>query len=404
MSPPIFARRIINLMKNRTEAVMYVPMLILLLGNFPTITMAQSNKASALAASTAKEPTNITGVEIFSDRPKSFNPLTATNEELSIYGLPTRPDGQADRKAYAQWERAMAALKYRPSAKLEAKPYSSREMMPAHQPSAIYGLPTQYGAYNWSGAAVTNKNKTWNKSTSFDYVSSVFNVPAAQPPFGACSNGITGPFYEVSWNGIDGISAGGDVLQGGSDSYADCTHSLQTGTYFGWVEWYPSYPILELTCGTEANPPSCPVFPGDDFYVVTMGAAGCAEQFVFVEDITSGWGGTYGLTWLNGPCLVGNSAEWIVERPAYSCGNDGICYYALANTVFDFFDNSYAEDGHGTQFYSGSQGTTTDIFTMLDDSGNIETEFVEAGSAGYQGKYSLWFQNENCAYSDGCTP
>jgi hypothetical protein len=394
-------------MKNRTIAVMSIGMAVLLLCSLPQVAAAQSEAGRAIFATAPKELTNIAGVSIFADRPKGFNPLTAANEELSTYGLPERPDEQADPKGYAVWQRGMVALKYRPAAKLEAKPYSSRNLMPANGVSAasIEGLPTSLGSLNWSGVANTNKLTAWNKNRSFDFVESVWNVPAAQPPFLACTNGITGPFLQATFAGIDGVTAG-DVIQGGSLAIADCNDSLQTGEYIGWVEWFPSYPTLEIECNYGAGYVPCPVNPGDDFYVITFGAAGTSAQNVFVEDITQGWGGTFNLSYVTGPGLVGSSEEWIIERPAYACGpkDADSCLYALSNYIFDFFDFSSGNDGDGKQFYPGSQAATTNLITMFDDSATIPISFVEAGNAGYQGKYSIWFQDENCAYSGGCTP
>jgi hypothetical protein len=120
-----------------------------------------------------------------------------------------------------------------------------------------------------------------------------------------------------------------------------------------------------------------------------------------VEDVTQQWSGTFGLTYQSGPGLVGNSAEYIVERP---CCN-GSDYYPLGNYVWEFFDDSFALDGKQTIFYPGNTGSTTAIITMLadDDATQISSpDFY--GSSGNQGKYSFWMTDENCAYSGGCTP
>ncbi|MGA7633717.1 MAG: hypothetical protein WCB11_23395, partial [Terriglobales bacterium] len=74
-----------------------------------------------------------------------------------------------------------------------------------------------------------------------------------------------------------------------------------------------------------------------------------AEQFVFVEDITQQWSGTFGLTYQSGPGVIGGSAEYIVERPC--CNGDN--YYPLGNYVYEFFDYSFAYDGNGTLFFPG---------------------------------------------------
>ena len=64
----------------------------------------------------------------------------------------------------------------------------------------------------------------------------------------------------------------------------------------------PKHPILEIDCSTNV---ACVVNAGDDFYVVTIGA-NSLKQYVFVEDITQGWGGLFELDYVSGPSLVGS--------------------------------------------------------------------------------------------------
>jgi hypothetical protein len=357
---------------------------------FSTLAVAQrigAEERNAIFASASKDATNIPGVTLFAAPPKGFNPLNATNRELLSYGLPQRPDKAVDAKGYDRWERMMLAAKNRANAsKLELKPYSSREMMQAKTSakSELDGT-VSYGSYNWSGIANFNALTKWNNKTSFDFVVSYFNVPVAEPPFNACLNGITGPFYEVTWNGIDG-AFNGDVVQGGTLSYADCSGGL---AYFGWVEWFPSYSIIGVFG----------VNPGDDFVAVTYGAPGTSTQNVFIEDITLQVYATVSLPWASGPGLVGQSAEYIVERP--SSGG----FLPLTNYIFDFLGYNYAYDGAGTLFYPGNSGTHTAIFTMYADDGvtPISAPFLY-GTAGNAGRYSVMMEDENCAYSGGCTP
>ena len=244
--------------------------------------------------------------------------------------------------------------------------------------------------FNWSGIANTNHNTRWNTSSSFDEVESVWNVPVSNHPFGniPCSDG---PWFDVTWNGIDGFN-NGDVVQGGSANYWDdggCGGPVQT---YGWIEWFPSYSILAINAF---------VSPGDDFWVITYGAPGFANQNVFVEDITQQWSGTFNLAYVQGPGVVGSSAEYIVERPCCVGSNE----YPLGNYVYEFFDYSFAYNGHGTQFYPGSTSPLTYIITMVADDGStpISRPFYY-GTGGLQGKYSIWMADENCANSGGCTP
>ncbi|HUB01758.1 MAG TPA: hypothetical protein VL983_03695 [Terriglobales bacterium] len=390
--------------KKRVLNAITLATVILLIACFSAPALAQSNAAAAVApfSASVKQPTSVAGISILADRPTGFNPLTASNAELGRYGLPQRPDSQTNPRAFSHWTKAMQAIQYR-AADVKALPFSSTNMKMANQQSeaAISAGPTEYYSYNWSGAANTNTAKSWNNVASFNYVQSTFNVPAAQPPFGACKSGVTGAvgvpgFYVASWNGIDGFS-NGDVLQGGSLSYADCGGHVDN-FYIGWVEWYPSYPILELDCLRGKNVVACPVSAGDQFFVITYGA-NAATQYVFVEDATQGWYGTFSLAYVTGPLLVGSSAEQVVERPC--CDNDGYPL-ALTNYIANSFDYAWATNGKGQIYGPGQQRAATAVITMVDDGVTQTISTVNQGSSGFQGFYSLFFESDNCAYEGGC--
>jgi hypothetical protein len=399
---------------NRAIAVATVTVLV---ASFTTLAAAQREDDAtvrSLFASAQRVQTSVKGVTIFAAPPSGFNPLTATNRELLSYGLPQRPDASADPKALEHWQRGMSALQscYQHSqptvagrststgaqscraTDVTALSASSLPMVPGHRPvSANADGTTAAGSLNWSGIAQTNKLTKWNNNTSFTEVESVWNLPVANHPFGniPCSDG---PWWEVTWNGIDGFS-NGDVVQGGSSSYWDgggCSGSVQT---YAWVEWAPSYSILSINNTANA---------GDDMWVITYGTAGTAEQTVFVEDITQQWSGTFGLVYQSGPGLVGSSAEYIVERPC--CAGSGN-YYPLGNYVYEFFDYSFAYDGKGTQFYPGSASAATNIITMEADEAADYQDISRPyyyGTGGNQGKYSIWMADEGCANSGGCAP
>jgi hypothetical protein len=350
----------------------------------------------AIFASAQKVPTNIPGVTMFAGPPKGFNPLTASGEELAKYGLPQRPNQQTEPEHYTKWAKAMTALTHQPNAKLKAMPWHGSPAKLLSMPQAataaqtLSNVPTTLGSLNWRGGANANKLTKWNVNTSFTYIESFWDVPVAQPPLNACANGITGPFLESTWNGIDGFNSG-DVIQAGTELYSDCGGSGDSA-YLAWIEWYPSYPELEI---------DAPVGPGDVMYVVTYGTAGTAEQTVFVEDTTQGWGGSFGLTWVTGPGVIGNSEEQVVERP---CCN-GSDFYALNHYNYEFFADAQGLDGHGTSFYVGEQSVTTYSLQMYNDAGTqIISEPLEEGSVGTAGKYMLFMSDEGCAYSGGCTP
>ena len=354
---------------------------------------SQREDANSILATAPKINTSVQGVHAFPAPPKSFNPLTATNRELLTYGLPQRPDG-SDEKSLLHWQKAMQALKTH-AVDVKAQPYSSTSMQAGAAVNSNVDGTVSYTSGNWSGIANTNKLKTWSNKTSFDEVVSFWNVPVPNHPLGniPCSDG---PWFEVTWNGIDGFN-NGDVVQGGTADYWDgggCGGAVQT---YGWVEWYPSYSILTIYCGSSP----CTVNPGDDYEAVTFGAPGTSTQSVFVEDITQQWSGTFSLAWQSGPGLVGSSAEYIVERPCCNGGN----YFPLGNYIFEFLGYNFAYDGNGTLFFPGNTGSSTAIITMLADDGATDISFPFLyGTGGNAGKYSIFMEDENCAYVGGCTP
>jgi Peptidase A4 family len=331
--------------------------------------------------------TNIDGIRTFNSPPADFDAVNATDEALATYGFPPRPNKETDPKNFATWAKAMAAAKTRWNGELKSTGVYSRPARAASAPAtaASSATPKTVYYYNWSGFVNTNTLTKYSTKTSFYYVVSEFNVPAVTVP--SCDGGWD---WEVSWNGIDGNQDQNALLQGGSSSEAYCSGSTKKWSYYAWVEWWPAYPILsEFT-----------VSPGDDMYVETWDTS-ATQGYVYLVDETTGVSGTYGLTPNGGAGLIGNSAEYIVERPCCRSNND----YPLANYVWDFWANSWAydftayDDSKATTYYPGSTATTTDLVEMVNDQ---DTEVISAPTA--QGKYGIFFEAEGCTTGGGCTP
>jgi hypothetical protein len=349
----------------------------------PTVADAQSDAARMIYETAANVQTNIDGVRTFPSPAADFKPLEATDESLAMYGFPPRPDKAADPHGYMMWQRAMRGARKRWNGEL--KPHPEAESRPAqftkNEPaqSNATGAPVTTTTSNWSGVVNTNSVKVWNPKTSFKTVYSEFNVPTVKQAWDVCDGGWD---WEVTWNGIDGFNYG-SLLQGGSSSQAYCKNNQTSENYYAWVEWYPSYPILE----------EFQVSPGDDMYVETYAVSGgCNPGFVFVEDETTLQYGTYQINWKTGPCLIGKSAEIIVERPYGDSGKN----YPLANYIWDFA-LSWDYLGKGTESGPGNTSTSTYIINMVDDN---DTQVISAGVV--EGKYSVWFYDTGCAYTGGC--
>jgi hypothetical protein len=373
-------------MKSRTLLRAGVVALSLVL-SLPLSGRAQISIAAKLVyQSAAVVPTNIDGITSFPPPPNGFDAVDAADAELALHGLPPRPNGTTDPEALGHWVKAMRMLGQPATGPLVDMHITSRNLMPAGPPvTGRAGRPTMGASYNWSGIANTIPGLTsWNPENSFYMVSSEFSVPVAGQAFAGggtqlCSGGLA---LEASWNGIDGFS-NGDVLQGGSLSAASCKDGTRKAQYFAWVEWFPSYPIL---MAFDVN-------PGDDMYVVTWDTS-ATDGYVFVDDLTQGVYKTHHLKPKRKPYLVGNSAEYIVERPAGS----SLYLYPLANYVHNYWAGSYAYTFGGAEYVPGANSPATFLMTMINDQG---TESISTVSAA--GQNGLFFSDENCALGGGCT-
>jgi len=362
----------------KLKATIYVLIAAAQISLSGTLALAQNEAARAIYESSAIISTNVAGVQTFPAPAADFSPIGASDETLAMYGFPPRPDKQNDAQGYALWERAMMRAKKRWSGQLKVHSEAASRPAALTKAQAVSAGPSVRTSSNWSGVANTNKLTKWNTNSSFASVFSQFTVPVVESPFGACD----AVDWEVTWNGIDG-ALNSDVLQGGSSSQAFCKNGTTSRTYFAWVEWYPSYSILEAFS----------VNPGDDMYVETFSTSGgCNPGTVFVEDETTLQFGTFQLNWKTGPCLVGNSAEIIVERPF----GDNNQFYPLANYIWNFA-LSWDFTGKGVKNDPGATTPQTALFQMVDDN---DTQVIS--SATVEGKESVYFLDEGCAYTGGC--
>ena len=149
--------------------------------------------------------------------------------------------------------------------------------------------------------------------------------------------------YSFEWVGFDGWTSS-DVLQAGTEADANCSSTL----YSFWYEWYP---FAETRI-------SFTISPGDDVEVevwyTTTSPYGHAQWF----NATTATATSVGFNPPSGTNYVGNSAEWVVERPTV-----GGLLSDLAN-VNDTFLDGYAYNGT-TFYYPGSNSLNTYDVTMV---------------------------------------
>jgi hypothetical protein len=360
---------------------------------------SKSDALAAIYASAANVPTNIPGMHTYAEPPKGFDPVTATDEELATYGFPMRPDKQAKPDHYALWERAMRAARIRWNGQLKSLPGGGQGMRrPGRSPltEVVHSNagPAQVQTVNASGVMLFNKQTKWGKG-SFNIVYTEMSVPVAELAFDYNGSGCSDVgFSQVNAAGIDVFGPSTDTnnaayipnLQGGVIEEVSCEGNA---SYYAFAAWQNPFTGIAFA-----------VNPGDTFYTEITANGDSTDASVFIEDVTTF---TYTSVPVSAPGIIGSSANWLVYRFCCDGPNpDGL--FPLANVISTFFDYGAAEDGSGHIFYPGSQASSTQILTMMDDGGDQEIEIVNQGSSGYEGEHALYFQTVGCAYAGGCTP
>ena len=310
-------------------------------------------------------PTNLPGVTTSVAPPAGFSAVDASDEELKLYGFPPRPDA-SDLKARATWERAMRASKTRlTSPKLEMTNIFHGPNRRAKKADAIADSAgnSTGSSYNWSGSVDFSGATSYNYNNSFYYLYTQYVVPVARQAFGSCTGSWD---YSSSWIGIDGDGSN-DVLQAGSESDAYCSGSTTAAYYSAWVEWYP-YGSVRVS--------NLPVTAGDDMFVEVWNVSP-TQGYAYILNYNNNQAVEIGLTPPSGTSLIGNTAEWVVERPGV---NGGLAN--LTNYVIDYFSSCYAYTFAGTQYTPGNSSALQ--LTMLDNNGNAISYPYLLGNAAIQ--------------------
>ena len=299
---------------------------------------------------------NIPGATTIDAPPAGFDPITASDEELQYHGFPPRPNQGTEPKAYATWAKAMSHSKSRVVPTLEqttifhGPAQQTKNANPtAVESNATLSLQPSNTLYssNWSGY-VDFSGATSYGSTSYYYLVNDMVVPIAQQAPGTCTGGWD---WGSEWNGIDGWGSS-DVLQAGVEFDAYCSGSTRSTYYSAWYEWYP-YGEVRIS--------TLPVTAGDDLFVEVWHTSS-TQGYAYLVNYTNNQAVEVGFTAYPGYPLVGNSAEWIVERPTV-----GGSLANLTNYTRDPFWDAYAYTEVYT-FYDIDEAYPID---MLDNNGGV---------------------------------
>jgi hypothetical protein len=299
-------------------------------------------------AALAAETPDLHGISAVAGPPAGFDAVHASDSELAAFALPPRPDALKTPDAYAKWVHAMSIRSTRMLAPLQATSIYHGPARETGTPraDAISNIATNTSS-NWSGDVNLNKLTRYNASTSFYYILSDFVVPAV-------SNATCDGTYDYSsqWDGIDGWNSG-DVLQAGTEADAYCSGGSTSLYYAAWIEWYPY---------SESRISGFAVSPGDDMFIEVWDTS-ATVGYAYLENLSTGQTAEYELTPPSGTSLIGNSAEWIVERPGV---NGSLA--TLADYTLDYHSSGAAYNFKYTQFLPGS--ATSFLVDMLNNSGS----------------------------------
>jgi hypothetical protein len=350
------------------------------------LTSAHAQNASTLPPNVPPPGVNAgappRGVSVVLPPPAGFDVLTASPAANEQYAIPPMPNPQLAPKAYEKWLTAVAGpQKHVPPVLTQTNisngpvrgagpsvPYANAPKTPDNSIVAT-------SSSNWSGTSVVNNNKPFK----VEAIIGEFVVPTAHQAFGSCDGGWD---YSSQWPGIDGFGSN-DVLQAGVEVDAYCNGGTTASFYSAWIEWFPF---------SETRVSSPVINPGDLIFVEVWNTSPTTGYAYFFNYSTLE-SAEYQLTAPSGTTLVGNSVEWIVERPGVGGGLATLTNYIDVPWPYGVAWNYKAQTP--THYYEGSNPAapnTLHVITMLDNSrAGISSPRLENSDF-------LWFQN----YGSSC--
>lgn len=276
-------------------------------------------------------------VRTFSPPSLSFDPLSASAAELHRHGFPARPDHPQHLERY---EQVFGHMKNRFHYIEPTFRVNSKRRLPFRSP--IIGTGNEFNPF-WSGGGVLPPT-----GQSFRWMLGEWTVPNVRAP---TNDGQT--YYCTSWVGIDGntdFAQSQDLCQAGINLEVTQSGSSIARNATAWFEWFP---------GPEVEIPNFPVAFGDTVIITlcTTGA-GATEALVFFANLTRGAGTSlvFEAPMVEGQqiSLVGDCAQWVVERPA---SGEKLNPALLADYVELFFSGcqavSYSADGSSSEVVDG---------------------------------------------------
>jgi hypothetical protein len=253
-----------------------------------------------------------TAAFVYDVPPEGFNALALSDVDLQQWGYPPRPR-TGDAKSYIRWKRLVGLARISPQLTFTNVYNGPARNVRIGSPAS---RSTSASSDNWSGSVITQPNGTFTAEYSTVY--GEWTVPAVAPAPGlSCSSATYASSQSVGFDGWDAA----DVLQAGTS--ANCS------SYNAWYEWYPNAETVV----------SLPVSPGDNVGVEVWYTTSSPYGHTTLTNNITGKTVTVGFNPPSGTTYLGNSVEWIMERPevgtaladlpnyffAYLAGNASTC-------------------------------------------------------------------------------
>jgi len=328
--------------------------------------------------------TNMPGVYAFTQPPADFDAMKASQDELASWGYPPRPAASEGAEALAEWQALVNPANTRAVPQLVRREQVADRAVVDLKVNPL-AAATALGATSngWSGIALVPNSG----AQPYSVVTGRWIVPTAQQPPKVCSGGWD---YSAQWVGLGGFNDS-FLLKVGSAANAFCDIGENVAEYFPFMDWLPGG---QLVLYKDSATGTLFPFAAGDYLNVTLTAtnfssgASTTATVSFIDE-TQHWSVSLSLTAaaVGGSQVTGESAEWIVERPAI-----GGALATLADYTADPWWATSAKDLGAVTHYPGLPGTATAYnITMLDDS-NASVSFVDLF-----GKEAMWFFAEGSA-------
>ena len=341
------------------------------------------------AGSVASDQSVAQAVVVSQAPPVGFSPITASDQDLAVYGFPPKPNPQNAPQAYAKWRRLVSVPRAANSQVIQTHIYNrpaQRVLAGKTLSNGIVGVTSS----NWSGYAAVGPNGTFTPNNSIVYQEWI--VPTAEQAHGVCNGGWD---YSSQWPGFDGFNSG-DVLQGGTEVDAYCAPgpagaaNIQASFYSAWIEWYPF---------AETRVSAPPIQPGNFILGEVWYTTSAPYGHVYLANYTLYTSASYAFNPPSGTTFAGNSAEWVMERPGLGATLTDLTNY---NGWADSFNLNYAYNGT-SYFYPSSvpSGYTDYAITMTCPPWNPSSSCTSTTGISYPylyPPYALWFYDGGPAY------